>query len=125
MNTSYPFAFATLKIRSIFSTVLFSVTLAPTASQFAPFSLNTSFCGSINTTAVSLVWIAMVILASLCCTATCVRVPVGLLAAADRHLHHRQHSTLSWSLRVAHMPCGPAFVDLQRCVSDRLGRWHT
>ena len=53
MNTSYSLAFAALKIRSMFSTVLFSVTLAPTAPQFAPFSLSTSFCGSMNTTAVS------------------------------------------------------------------------
>jgi hypothetical protein len=53
MKTSYPFVFATWKIRSMFSTVLFSVTLAPTAAQFAPFSLSTSFCGSMNTTAVS------------------------------------------------------------------------
>jgi hypothetical protein len=31
INTWYPFACAALKIRSIFSTVPFSVTLAPTA----------------------------------------------------------------------------------------------
>jgi hypothetical protein len=53
MNTSYPFAFAALNILSMFSTVLFSVTLAPTLAQFAPLSLSTSFCGSMNTTAVS------------------------------------------------------------------------
>src|SRR5215468_1379382 len=52
MNTSYPCCFAVRKMRSMFSTVLFSVTLAPTAAQAAPFSLNTSFCGSMNTTAV-------------------------------------------------------------------------
>ena len=44
----------------MFSTVLFSVTLAPTAAQFAPFSLSTSFCGSMNTTAVSVFWISMI-----------------------------------------------------------------
>src|ERR1044072_8562632 len=38
----------------MFSTVRFSVTLAPTAPQFAPFSLSTSFWGSMNTTAGSL-----------------------------------------------------------------------
>src|SRR5262252_4157086 len=54
MNTSYPCCFAPRKMRSMFSTVLFSVTLAPTAAQAAPFSLNTSFCGSMNTTAVRL-----------------------------------------------------------------------
>src|SRR6266853_205887 len=59
MNTSYPFAFAALKIRSMFSTVRFSVTLAPTAPQLAPFSLSTSFCGSMNTTAVSLLRMSM------------------------------------------------------------------
>jgi hypothetical protein len=32
----------------MFSTVRFSVTLAPTAAQFAPFSLKTSFCGSME-----------------------------------------------------------------------------
>src|SRR5215470_13190927 len=41
-------------MRSIFSTVLFSVTLAPTAPHAAPFSLKTSFWGSMNTMAVSL-----------------------------------------------------------------------
>jgi len=40
-------------ILSIFSTVLFSVTLWPTASQTAPFALSTSFCGSMKTMAVS------------------------------------------------------------------------
>src|SRR5215470_6919950 len=52
MNTSYPCCFAPRKMRSMFSTVLFSVTLAPTTTQAAPFSLNTSFCGSMKTTAV-------------------------------------------------------------------------
>ena len=47
------FAFAAWKIRSMFATVRFSVTLAPTLAQFAPFSLSTSFCGSMNTSAVS------------------------------------------------------------------------
>src|SRR5215813_18734 len=37
----------------MFSTVLFSVTLCPTAAQALPFSLRTSFWGSMNTTAVS------------------------------------------------------------------------
>src|SRR4051794_5663490 len=54
MNTSYPWDFEASNILSMFSTVLFSVTLAPTAPQFAPLSLSTSFCGSMNTTAVSL-----------------------------------------------------------------------
>src|SRR5215831_2640711 len=37
----------------MFSTVLFSVTLCPTAAQARPFALRTSFWGSMNTTAVS------------------------------------------------------------------------
>jgi hypothetical protein len=35
------------------STVLFSLTLSPTAAHAAPLSLNTSFWGSMKTTAVS------------------------------------------------------------------------
>src|SRR5215831_6285271 len=37
MNTSNPFCFAALKIRSIFSTVLFSLTLSPTNGHARPF----------------------------------------------------------------------------------------
>src|SRR5215470_14262001 len=59
MKTSLPLAFAALKIFSMFSIVPFSVTLAPTAPQFAPVSLNTSFCGSINTIAVSVFRMSM------------------------------------------------------------------
>src|SRR5215469_12427831 len=62
MNTSNPFCFAALKIRSIFSTVLFSLTLSPTNGHERPFSLNTSFCGSINTTAVSPLFMSIVAL---------------------------------------------------------------
>ena len=40
-------------MRSMFSTVRFSVTLAPTAPQARPVGLSTSFCGSINTMPVS------------------------------------------------------------------------
>src|SRR5437867_3231162 len=50
---SYPFCFAARKMRSMFSTVLFSQTLWPTAPHAVPFSLRTSFCGSMKTTAVS------------------------------------------------------------------------
>src|SRR5262249_49457938 len=64
MKTAYPFAFAAWNIRPMFSTVRFSVTLAPTARQLAPSSLSTSFCGSINTTAVLLFWMSMVRLMS-------------------------------------------------------------
>src|SRR5262249_25491389 len=53
MRTSYPCCFAARKMRSMFSTVLFSVTLCPTEPHAAPVSLRTSFCGSMNTTAVS------------------------------------------------------------------------
>src|SRR5262249_6222804 len=53
MKTSYPLSFADLNMRSMFSRVLFSTTLVPTASQAAPCSLSTSFCGSMKTTAVS------------------------------------------------------------------------
>src|SRR6516162_7850152 len=53
MKPSYPLSFADLNMRSIFSRVLFSTTLVPTASQAAPCSLSTSFCGSMKTTAVS------------------------------------------------------------------------
>src|SRR5215475_7030024 len=60
MNTSNPFSFAALKMRSMFSTVLFSVTLSPTNGHARPLSLKTSFCGSINTTAVSFLLMFMV-----------------------------------------------------------------
>src|SRR5580765_3197239 len=53
MKTSYPCCFAARKMRSMFSTVLFSLTLWPTAAHAAPVSLRTSFCGSMKTTAVS------------------------------------------------------------------------
>src|SRR5262245_52266042 len=53
MNTSYPCCLAARKMRSMFSTVLFSLTLWPTAPHPAPVSLRTSFCGSMKTTAVS------------------------------------------------------------------------
>jgi hypothetical protein len=39
---------------SMCATVSFSVTLAPVAAQLIPVGLSTSFCGSMNTTAVSL-----------------------------------------------------------------------
>jgi hypothetical protein len=48
------------KIRSMFSIVPFSVTLAPTAPQLTPFSLSTSLCGSTNTAAVSLFRTSMI-----------------------------------------------------------------
>src|SRR5215510_12733148 len=60
MKTSYPFCLAALKIRSMFSTVLFSLTLSPTAPHARPLSLKTSFCGSIKTTAVSTLLICIV-----------------------------------------------------------------
>src|SRR5262250_3174065 len=66
MKTSYPFPFAALKMRSIFSTVLFSVTLWPTDFHASPFSLSTSFCGSINTTAVSFLFMFIVYLLPVC-----------------------------------------------------------
>src|SRR5271155_1380618 len=53
MKMENPLSRAATKILSIFSTVLFSATLWPTAAQLAPFSLSTSFCGSMKTTAVS------------------------------------------------------------------------
>src|SRR5262249_22151369 len=53
MKTSYPCSFAARKMRSMLSTVRFSVTLSPTAAHAAPFSLRTSFWGSMKTTAVS------------------------------------------------------------------------
>src|SRR5262245_39585813 len=43
----------------MFSTVWFSVSLAPTASHAVPLSLRTSICGSMNTTAVSFLWTLM------------------------------------------------------------------
>src|SRR5215475_12101693 len=60
MKTSNPFCFAALKIRSMFSTVLFSVTLSPTNGHARPLSLKTSFCGSIKTTAVSFLLMSIV-----------------------------------------------------------------
>src|SRR5438132_2051571 len=62
MKTSNPFSFAALKMRSMFSTVLFSLTLSPTAAHARPFSLKTSFCGSMNTTAVSFLFMFIVLL---------------------------------------------------------------
>src|SRR5262245_10341459 len=47
-------------MRSIFSTVLFSVTLSPTNGHASPLSLSTSFWGSINTTAVSFLFMFIV-----------------------------------------------------------------
>jgi hypothetical protein len=52
--------FAALKIRSMFSTVLYSLTRSPTNPQVMPFSLKTSFCGSVSTTAVSFLLMFMV-----------------------------------------------------------------
>ena len=54
MNIPNEAAFAALKIASICATVSFSVTLGPVAAQLIPVGLSTSFCGSMNTTAVSL-----------------------------------------------------------------------
>src|SRR5262249_3208321 len=53
MKTPKPCSFAALKSRAMFSTVLFSLTLAPTNPQETPFSLKTSFCGSMTTRDVS------------------------------------------------------------------------
>ena len=53
MKTPKPCSFAALKSRARFSTVLFSLTLSPTRPQETPFSLRTSFCGSMTTSAVS------------------------------------------------------------------------
>jgi hypothetical protein len=53
MNTPKPDALAAAKMSSRCCTVLFSVTLAPTLSQFFPVGLRTSFCGSMMITAVS------------------------------------------------------------------------
>src|SRR5258708_32214032 len=53
MKPPKPCSFAAWKSRSMFSTVLFSLTLAPTNPQETPFSLRTSFCGSMTTSAVS------------------------------------------------------------------------
>src|SRR5438445_3069444 len=65
MKTSNPFSFAALKIRSMFSTVLFSLTLSPTAPHARPLSLKTSFCGSMKTTAVSFLCMFIVLLQSI------------------------------------------------------------
>src|SRR4051812_33238672 len=53
MNTPKPEALAAAKMSRRCWTVLFSVTLAPTLSQFFPVGLSTSIWGSIMTTAVS------------------------------------------------------------------------
>src|SRR5471030_148313 len=53
MKTPYSCFFAAAKRRARFSTVLFSLTLAPTRPQETPFSLRTSFCGSMTTSAVA------------------------------------------------------------------------
>ena len=46
----------------MFSTVLFSLTLSPTKAHETPFSLRTSFCGSMTTSAVSFLSMFMVFL---------------------------------------------------------------
>src|SRR5215467_7469842 len=102
MNTSYPCCFAARKMRSMFSTVLFSVTLAPTAAQAAPFSLNTSFCGSMKTTAVRF--------RSSCMMAS--RLQEGEQVCVDLILVGRAHPVR-----------GPP-VDLQRRVLHPLRREH-
>src|SRR5262245_28277759 len=53
MKIPQPCLFATLKMLSIFSIVLFSSRLSRTNGHASPVSLSTSFCGSMNTTAVS------------------------------------------------------------------------
>src|SRR5260370_16784039 len=50
----------------MFSEVLFSLTLAPTKRHEMAFSLKTSFCGSMTTSAVSFFWIFMVLLLVKC-----------------------------------------------------------
>ena len=62
MKTPKSCSFAALKSRAMFSTVLFSLTLSPTKPQEMPFSLRTSFCGSMTTSAVSFLWIFMTLL---------------------------------------------------------------
>src|SRR5262252_9244316 len=104
MKTSYPFSFAALKMRSMFSTVLFSVTLWPTNPHASPLSLSTSFCGSINTTAVSFLLTFMDYLLFLggregddlspCCTR------LGMLFA--------NHSGLKTEVAQSRMPIGTA-----------------
>ena len=51
----------------MFSTVLFSLTLAPTRPHETPVSLSTSFCGSMTTSAVSLLlnFIVMLLVVSI------------------------------------------------------------
>ena len=77
----------------MFSTVLFSVTLAPTAPQFAPLSLSTSFCGSMKTTAVSLFWNVMVggsaaaALFARAATAMTAAPPISNCRREDKPLH--------------------------------------
>src|SRR5215475_11690158 len=53
MNTPKSALLAAVKRRARFSMVLFSLTLSPTRRQEIPFSLRTSFCGSMTTRAVS------------------------------------------------------------------------
>src|SRR5436853_7830068 len=88
MKTPKPRSFAARKSRPMFSTVLFSRTLAPTSAHVTPVSLRTSFCGSMTTSAVSLVLKSTVLLRVVgpCFGATSVGysddgVPRGLLLA--------------------------------------------
>jgi hypothetical protein len=62
MKTSKPLALAALKICSMFSMVLFSMTLPPTKPQAGPFSLSTLFCGSMKTIAVSFLLLSIPLL---------------------------------------------------------------
>ena len=53
MNTWIPFASASWNKVSKFATVLFAVTLSPTAPQVTPWGLKKSFWGSVITMAVT------------------------------------------------------------------------
>src|SRR6478752_9352121 len=69
MNTLKSEVLAATRMSSRCWTVLFSVTLAPTLSQFFPVGLSTSFWGSMMTTAVSLLLYLMICTAGEVCAA--------------------------------------------------------
>src|SRR5215510_9626719 len=85
MKTANPPSFAATKSRARFSTVLFSRTLSPTRLHDTPFSLRTSFCGSMTTTAVSLLSILMVRSSTLASDVHDAREVVGTACLDQQH----------------------------------------
>src|SRR5262249_28921943 len=135
MRTSYPCCFAAWRMRSMFSTVLFSLTLWPTAAHAAPFSLRTSFCGSMKTTAVSFRLSCMMCSSRLSCRmgSSLSKAEAAVRRACREGTARPGHASGLQKLqqiavhlvlvRRTHAVRG-ALVDLERSALDQLGRAH-